>query len=97
MFGLIQAKSRPAGLKMYTIIMPKAGQTMEEGTVLRWFKQEGERVESGEVVVEVETDKAVMEVASERPGILCRILVSEGERVPVMAELAHIEGCDEPI
>lgn len=53
--------------------MPKFGQTMEEGTVKCWHKQEGEHVAKGEVLLEVESDKAVMEVESDVDGILLRI------------------------
>ena len=63
---------------MHSIIMPQAGQTMEDGLVLRWLKQEGEPVEAGEVVLEVETDKAIIEIPSEEAGILRRILATEG-------------------
>jgi pyruvate/2-oxoglutarate dehydrogenase complex dihydrolipoamide acyltransferase (E2) component len=63
---------------MHLIIMPKAGQTMEEGAVLRWLKQEGQAIRAGEAVVEIETDKAITEVASEISGVLRKILVAEG-------------------
>jgi pyruvate dehydrogenase E2 component (dihydrolipoamide acetyltransferase) len=75
---------------MHSIIMPKAGQTMEEGLVLRWLKHEGQPVESGEIVLEIETDKAVIEVPSEQAGVLRKILIAEGQRVPVMTALAYV-------
>src|ERR1017187_10001168 len=72
--------------------MPKSGQTMEEGAVLRWLKKEGEPVQAGETVVEIETDKAVAEVPSEASGVLRKILVSEGKTVPVLTPLAYVGG-----
>jgi pyruvate dehydrogenase E2 component (dihydrolipoamide acetyltransferase) len=65
------------------ITMPKLSDTMEEGTVLKWFKKEGDYVQQGEVLFEVETDKAVMEVESFSSGVLSSILVQEGEKAPV--------------
>jgi pyruvate dehydrogenase E2 component (dihydrolipoamide acetyltransferase) len=82
---------------MDRIIMPKSGQTMEEGVVLRWLKNEGEAVQAGEVVVEIETDKAVAEVPSQVSGVLRKILISEGETVPVLTPLAYVGGVDEEL
>jgi pyruvate dehydrogenase E2 component (dihydrolipoamide acetyltransferase) len=82
---------------MHIILMPKSGQTMEEGAVLRWLKKEGEPVQAGETVVEIETDKAIAEVASEASGVLRKILVSEGETVPVLAPLAYVGGPKEEV
>jgi len=75
----------------YKIIMPQLTDTMESGKIVRWLKSEGEFVEEGEPVVEVETDKAVMEVPSFKSGILVKILAEEGEEVPVGTEIAVIE------
>ncbi|MEM1990623.1 MAG: dihydrolipoamide acetyltransferase family protein [Candidatus Bathyarchaeia archaeon] len=72
------------------IIMPKLGQTMEKGKILRWLKKEGERVERGETLLEVETDKAVLEVEARGSGILKRILAQEGEVVPVAKIIGYI-------
>jgi len=74
------------------ITMPKLSDTMEEGTVLKWFKKEGDYVQQGEVLFEVETDKAVMEVESFVSGVLSNILVQEGEKVPVGNPIAIIGG-----
>ena len=63
------------------IVMAKLSPTMEEGRVLRWLKKEGDPVESGEVVVEVETDKATMEVESMGSGVLRKVLVPDGHRL----------------
>ena len=66
------------------IIMPKLSDTMVEGTLLKWFKREGDYVQQGETLFEVETDKAVLEVESSVDGVLTQILVQAGERAPVV-------------
>jgi pyruvate dehydrogenase E2 component (dihydrolipoamide acetyltransferase) len=76
------------------ITMPKLSDTMEEGTVLKWFKKEGDYVQQGEILFEVETDKAVMEVESFFSGVLSSILVQEGEKAPVGTRIAIIGGDD---
>jgi len=70
------------------ITMPKLSDTMEEGTILRWIKRVGDRVAAGEVLAEVETDKADMELEAEADGTLAEIRVQEGEPAPVGAVLA---------
>ncbi len=75
----------------YKIIMPQLTDTMESGKIVRWLKSEGDFVEEGEPVVEVETDKAVMEVPSFKSGVLVKILAEEGEEVPVGTDIAVIE------
>lgn len=72
------------------ITMPKLSDTMEEGTLLKWFKKEGDYVQKGDTLFEVETDKAVMEVESFVSGILSQIFVQEGEKVPVGTPIAMI-------
>lgn len=71
--------------------MPMLGEVMEEGLIVNWLKQEGDSVERGEALLEVETDKATMEVESTASGVLKKILVPEGETVPVNTTLALIE------
>lgn len=71
--------------------MPMLGEVMEEGRIVAWLKEEGDSVERGESLLEVETDKAVMEVESTATGVLKKILVAEGETVPVNGLLALIE------
>ena len=73
------------------LTMPMLGEVMEEGLVLSWKKQEGEAVEKGETILEIETDKAVAEVESPASGVVTKILVPEGETVPVNTPLAVIE------
>ncbi len=73
------------------ILMPALSPTMTEGTLARWLKKEGDTVESGDVLAEIETDKATMEVEAVDEGVLARILVAEGaEGVPVNAPIAVI-------
>jgi len=70
--------------------MPKLGQTMEEGTIVEWLKQEGDPVRRGEVIYTTESDKATLEVESLTRGFLRRILVGVGETVPVLTVVGLI-------
>ena len=72
-------------------LMPKFGEVMEEGKLIEWVKKEGDAVEKGEVVLEIETDKANTDVESTATGIIQKILVQEGETVAVNTPLALIE------
>ncbi len=75
----------------HTILLPALSPTMETGRVARWLKKEGERVEPGDVIAEIETDKATMELETDEGGVLARILVPEGgEEVPVNTPIAII-------
>jgi len=74
------------------ITLPKLSDTMEEGKVLRWIKQVGDRVAAGEVIAEVETDKADMEIEAPGEGVLSEIRVQVGETAPVGAVLALLSG-----
>ena len=68
------------------VLMPALSPTMTEGKIAKWMKSEGDKVESGDVLCEIETDKATMEVEAVDEGILGKILVSEGtENVAVNA------------
>jgi pyruvate dehydrogenase E2 component (dihydrolipoamide acetyltransferase) len=77
--------------------MPTLGQSMEEGTVLQWFKREGEAIRRGEALLEVMSDKANFEVEAPVDGVLRKILVPENGTVPVNTPLAIIGTADEPI
>ena len=70
--------------------MPQVGYDMEEGTVVRWLKEEGSTVGRNEPVAEIETDKAVVEFESEAEGVLLRIVASEGSIVPVGETIAVV-------
>jgi pyruvate dehydrogenase E2 component (dihydrolipoamide acetyltransferase) len=73
-----------------TVIMPKLGLTMTEGTIEKWLKQEGDRVEKGEALVEIITEKINFQYESPASGILRKILHHEGETVPVTTPIAII-------
>jgi pyruvate dehydrogenase E2 component (dihydrolipoamide acetyltransferase) len=75
-------------LHMSEVNMPRLSDTMQEGTITRWLKKLGDAVKKGEVVAEVETDKANMEIESFSSGILEQILVQEGETVPIGQPIA---------
>ncbi len=75
---------------MAEVRMPKMGDGMEEGTILRWLKREGDTVATEEPIAEVETDKANVEIPAEEGGLVARIVVREGETVPVGAVIAYI-------
>jgi pyruvate dehydrogenase E2 component (dihydrolipoamide acetyltransferase) len=72
------------------IVMPKLGQSEEEATILRWLKREGEPVAKGDVLFEIETDKAVLEVESFYQGTLLKILVPAGGAAPVQSVVAFV-------
>ena len=80
-----------------TIVMPQMGYDMREGTVVRWLKQEGETVGRGEVIAEIETDKATIEMEAFSTGVLGKIMVEEGRAVPVGELIAVITEPGEPI
>lgn len=71
--------------------LPKAGMGIEEGTVARWFKAEGDLVTKGEALVEIETAKAMQEVAAPASGKLTKIIVPEGATAPVNTALGLID------
>jgi len=74
----------------YKILMPQLGLTMEEGSVSKWLKREGDEVKAGEVILEITTDKLVNEVTSEHDGVLLKIAAEEGADVPVKGLLGYI-------
>jgi pyruvate dehydrogenase E2 component (dihydrolipoamide acetyltransferase) len=74
---------------MAEIVMPRLSDTMEEGTILRWLKQDGEHVARGEELVEIETDKAAMVYESDQDGTLQRV-AAEGDTLPVGQVIARV-------
>jgi pyruvate dehydrogenase E2 component (dihydrolipoamide acetyltransferase) len=80
-----------------TVIMPKLGLTMTEGTIEKWLKQEGDRVEKGEPLVEIITEKINFQYESPASGILRKILHHEGETVPVTTPIAIIAEEEEAV
>lgn len=72
------------------ILMPKMGMTMETGTVLNWYVKEGDTVEKDDLLLSVETDKAVLDVETFEAGTVLKILVPESETVPVLTKIGYI-------
>src|SRR5713226_4142101 len=87
----------PWGATMATEIkLPRLGQGMESGTIVKWLKSEGDKVEKGEPLYELDTEKVTQEVEAEAGGVLLKIAVSEGE-VPVGTTIAFIGEPGEPV
>ena len=79
------------------VCMPRLSDTMEEGRILKWLKQPGDRIEIGDIIAEVETDKADMEMEALDEGVLIEILVPEGGMVPVGGVMARLGAADEVV
>src|SRR5436309_10942403 len=79
------------------VVMPKLSPTMEEGQLSRWLKKEGDKVSVGEPLAEIDTDKATMEAQALAEGVLRKVLVGEGETVPLGTVIAIIGTPDEDI
>jgi pyruvate dehydrogenase E2 component (dihydrolipoamide acetyltransferase) len=76
------------------IEMPKLSDTMTEGTLLKWHKKVGDRVEIGDIIAEVETDKATMEMEAFDEGVLTSINIAEGGKAPINSIIAVLDGND---
>src|SRR6516164_5517371 len=75
------------------VLMPALSPTMEQGKLAKWLKKEGDTIKSGDVIAEIETDKATMEVEAVDEGVLAKILVGDGtENVAVNTPIAVIAG-----
>jgi len=72
------------------VIVPELGETMNEATIVRWLKNEGDIVKKGDALLEIQTDKAVLEVESFASGTLLKILAQAGETLPVLQVIAFI-------
>jgi pyruvate dehydrogenase E2 component (dihydrolipoamide acetyltransferase) len=83
-----QSTGRPGNV--IPILMPQAGQSMEEGTILAWRVKEGDRIEVGQVIMEIETDKAAMEVEAVDAGRVAKIVAQEGDIVEVKVPVAYL-------
>ena len=81
----------------YEVLMPQLGLTMEEGTVSQWVKHEGDPVKTGDVLLEITTDKLTNEVTSEHDGVLLKIVAQEGEDVPVKGLLCYVGQAGESV
>jgi pyruvate dehydrogenase E2 component (dihydrolipoamide acetyltransferase) len=75
---------------MADVTMPRLSDTMQEGTIVKWLKRPGEPVSRGEVLAQIETDKATMDLEAFDAGILAEIVVPEGRAVPIGAVIARI-------
>jgi dihydrolipoamide dehydrogenase len=73
-----------------TIIMPKLGFNMDEGKLVKWYKNEGDKVEKGEPLFSVETDKTAIDIEATRDGVLAKTLIEEGDTVPVTLPIAIV-------
>jgi len=80
-----------------TVILPKLGQTMEEGVIVEWLVSEGDTIGRGDVLFTLESDKAVLEVEARAKGVVRKILVEPGVKVPVGTPVAIIAATDEDI
>ena len=80
-----------------SIVMPQMGYDMREGTVVRWHKQEGDPVARGDVLADIETDKATVEYEAFTAGVLRKIVAAEGVAIPVGDLIAVITAPDEPL
>ncbi len=79
------------------VIFPKLGQTMEEGAIVKWLKKEGDPVAKGDILFEIETDKANLEVESFFEGVLLKIYVREGVTVPVNTVVGYVGTAGEKV
>src|SRR5215469_13972373 len=82
---------------MQTVVMPKLGDTMEEGKILRWLKQEGDVVKKGDALAVIETEKVNIEVESFFAGTLRKILVPAGTSMAVGAPIALVGAATEAV
>jgi 2-oxoisovalerate dehydrogenase E2 component (dihydrolipoyl transacylase) len=82
------------------VVIPQVGQSIAEATIVKWFKNTGDRIEKGEPLVEIGTDKINTEIPSPESGIIQKLLVPEGETVPILTEIAIIsdgKSDDQPV
>ena len=79
------------------VVLPQWGMNMREGTLVRWLKAEGDEVNKGDPIAEIETDKIESELESPVSGVLRRVLVPEGETIPVFTTLALVGSADEEL
>ena len=82
---------------MPEVIMPKMGDAMEEGTLVKWLKSEGDEVSEGDAIAEIETDKVTMELEAEDAGKLAQLIAGEGQDIPVGEAIAFIQGEGEEV
>src|SRR3954470_16469785 len=78
------------------VILPRLGQGMESGTIVRWLVSEGDKVEKGQPLYELDTDKVTQEVEADAAGVLLKIVVAEGE-VPVGTPVGYVGEAGESV
>src|SRR5919202_52146 len=83
--------------KVPEVIMPKMGDAMEEGTLVKWLKSEGDEVSEGDAIAEIETDKVTLELEAENAGTLAQLIADEGQDIPVGEAIAFIQGEGEEV
>ncbi len=83
--------------RVTALLLPQVGNSMEEGTILKWHVQQGEQIEPGQVLYEVETDKATVEIEAEQAGRLARIVVQEDQTAPVKTPVAYLAEKDQDV
>ena len=79
------------------IIMPKLGFNMNEGKLVQWYKSEGEEITKGEPLFSVETDKTNMDIEATSDGVVKKLLIEEGDQIPVTLPIAVIGSADEDV
>ena len=84
----LMSKGNPE--KVIPILMPKAGQSVEEASLVKWNVKVGDEIKEGQIIFEIETDKATIEVEATDSGKLAKIVVEEGEVVPVLTPVAYL-------
>jgi pyruvate dehydrogenase E2 component (dihydrolipoamide acetyltransferase) len=83
--------------KVPEVIMPKMGDAMEEGTLVKWLKSEGDEISEGDAIAEIETDKVTLELEAENSGTLAQLIADEGQDIPVGEAIAFIQGEGEEV
>jgi pyruvate dehydrogenase E2 component (dihydrolipoamide acetyltransferase) len=91
-FPILNANPFPIQTMSVNIEMPKLSDTMTEGTLIKWHKKVGDSVEIGDILAEVETDKATMEMEAFDDGVITEILINEGDKAPIGSVLAVLNG-----
>ena len=77
------------------VVMPQMGADMTEGTLVRWLKEPGDAVARGDIIAEIETDKATVELEAFEAGVLRQVVAAEGDVVPVGEVIALLGDADE--
>src|SRR4030095_16903655 len=86
--SIVGGTKAPGVLMSIPVIVPQIGQSIAEATIIKWLKKQGERVEKGESLVEIGTDKINTEIPAPETGIVQEILAQEGETVPIETKIA---------